>query len=83
MKIDDNCIKNLAQKAARGFSYFFSISFITSPAIMSPTTEGTKETDPGTLRLAVHVLAVPGGQMQFSLQPAAGSTAGGIGGSFE
>ena len=50
---------------------------------MSPTTEGTKETDPGTLRLAVHVLAVPGGQMQFSLQPAAGSTAGGIGGSFE
>ena len=50
---------------------------------MSPTTEGTKETDPGILRLAVHVLAVPGGQMQSSLQPAAGSTAGGIGGSFE
>ena len=36
---------------------------MTSPAIISPTTDGTKATLPGTARRAVHLRLVPGGQM--------------------
>ena len=39
-------------------------SFMTSPAIISPTTDGTKAVEPGISRRWVHFLAVPGGQMQ-------------------
>ena len=39
-------------------------SFITSLAIISPTTDGTKALLPGTCLRCVHFLAVPGGQIQ-------------------
>ncbi len=48
--------------------YFLHKSFITSPAIINPTTDGTKALLPGTCRLCVHFLAVPGGHMQCALQ---------------
>lgn len=40
-------------------------SFTTSPAMISPTTEGTKALLPGTCRRWVHFRSVPGGQMQL------------------
>lgn len=44
--------------------YFFARSLITSPATISPTTDGTNAVEPGISRRTVHFLAVPGGQMQ-------------------
>ena len=44
--------------------YFLARSFITSPATISPTTDGTNAVEPGISRRTVHFLAVPGGQMQ-------------------
>lgn len=47
-------------------SLFYLIkSFITSPAIISPTTGGTNALLPGICLLTVHFLFVSGGQMQF------------------
>ena len=43
-------------------------SLMISPAMISPTTDGTKAVDPGISRLWVHFLTVPGGQMQCCLQ---------------
>lgn len=40
------------------------MSFMTSPAIINPTTDGTKAVLPGTCLRCVQFLAVPGGQMQ-------------------
>ena len=40
------------------------ISFITSPAIINPTTDGTNAVLPGTCLRCVHFLAVPGGHIQ-------------------
>ena len=48
---------------------FFPVrSFITSPAMIRPATEGAKAVEPGMSLLSVHFLAVPGGHMQFVLQ---------------
>lgn len=44
-------------------------SLITSPAIMSPTTDGTKEILPGTDRRASQFRALPGGQIHSLPQP--------------
>ena len=49
-------------------SYFPAISFTTSPAIISPATDGTKATLPGISRRSVHLCSAPGGQIQFVLQ---------------
>lgn len=43
-------------------------SFMISPAIISPATDGTKAVLPGTWRRAVHFRCVPGGQTQCVLQ---------------
>ena len=58
-------------------------SFITSPAMISPTTDGTKALLPGTCRRWVHFRAVPGGQMQWVLQLFAMSYFGAMGFSLE
>lgn len=42
----------------------FTKSLTTSPARISPTTEGTKAMEPGISLRCVHFLAVPGGQIQ-------------------
>ena len=56
---------------------------MTSPAIISPTTEGTNELLPGTCLRWVHFRAVPGGQMQCARQLIAMSSIGVSGGSLE
>ena len=43
-------------------------SFTTSPAMMSPATDGTKAVLPGISRRSVHVCFAPGGQMQWLRQ---------------
>ena len=58
-------------------------SFTTSPARISPTTEGTKALLPGTCRRWVHFRAVPGGQMQCVRQLMDILSKGVIGGSLE
>ena len=55
---------------------------ITSPAIINPTTGGTNALLPGISLLAVHVLSVPGGQIQFVRQLISKSSTGLIGFSF-
>ena len=45
-----------------------AISLITSPAIISPTTDGTNATLPGISRLSVHLCSAPGGHMQLVRQ---------------
>ena len=40
--------------------YFPAISFTTSPAIISPATDGTKATLPGISRRSVHLCSAPG-----------------------
>jgi hypothetical protein len=59
------------------------ISLITSPAIIRPTTEGTKAVLPGTCLRFAHVRAAPGGQIQFDLQLFEQSSKGWIGFSLE
>ena len=58
-------------------------SFTTSPAMIRPTTDGTNAVEPGISLRSVHFLAVPGGQMQCSLQLMDISSNGRIGGSSE
>ena len=43
-------------------------SFTTSPAMMSPATDGTKAVLPGISRRSVHLCSAPGGQMQWLRQ---------------
>ena len=43
-------------------------SFITSPAIIRPATEGTKATLPGIFLFSVHLCSAPGGHIQSVLQ---------------
>ncbi len=50
------------------FYHHFTRSLMTSPAIISPTTEGTKAVEPGISLLSVHFLTVPGGHTQCCLQ---------------
>ena len=57
------------QQGSCGLFYPFSgtkptRSLTTSPPMISPATEGTKALEPGTVRRAVHLRWVPGGQMQ-------------------
>ena len=52
----------IANKAALSH-YLPHRSLTTSPAIISPTTEGTKAVEPGISLRTVH-FRVPGGQMQ-------------------
>ena len=58
-------------------------SFMTSPAIISPTTDGTNAVEPGISLLSVHFRWAPGGQMQFVLQLIDMSSMGLVGSSFE
>lgn len=58
-------------------------SFTTSPAIISPATEGTKATEPGIARRSVHLYPASGGQIQFSRQLFSMSSFGVSGSSFE
>ena len=57
-------------------------SFTTSPARISPNTEGTNALLPGTCLRWVHFRAVPGGQMQCVRQLMDISSKGVIGGSW-
>ena len=52
-----------------------SRSFTTSPAMIRPTTDGTKAVEPGMSRRTVHLRA-PGGQMQWLRQLMDGSSRG-------
>ena len=57
------------QQESCGLFYPFSgtkptRSLTTSPPMIRPATEGTKALEPGTVRRAVHLRWVPGGQMQ-------------------
>ena len=57
------------QQGSCGLFYPFSgtkptRSLMTSPPMIRPATEGTKALEPGTVRRAVHLRWVPGGQMQ-------------------
>ena len=62
-KIDhNNCTFNIV------YLYYFVRSFITSPAMIRPTTDGTNAVDPGMSRRSVHLWAAPGGQIQCVLQ---------------
>ena len=46
----------------------FARSFTTSPAMISPATDGTKAVLPGISRRSVHLCFAPGGQMQWLRQ---------------
>ena len=50
--------------------------FITSPAIIIPTTGGTNDVLPGIWRRFEQLLFVPGGQTQFPLQVFSGPSSG-------
>ena len=58
-------------------------SFTTSPAMISPATDGTNATLPGISRRSVHLCSAPGGQIQFVLQLIAISSLGLVGCSSE
>ena len=45
-------------------NYALHMSFITSPAMISPTTDGTNAVLPGISRRSVHLCCAPGGQIQ-------------------
>ena len=57
-------------------------SLTTSPAIINPTTEGTKAVEPGISLRTMH-FRVPGGQMQCCRQLMDGSSSGRVGCSVE
>ena len=57
-------------------------SLTTSPAIISPTTEGTNAVEPGISLRTIH-FRVPGGQMQCCRQLMDGSSSGRVGCSVE
>lgn len=67
------------------FAYvvLFVKSFITSPAMIRPATEGTKAVLPGISLRSVQYRLVPGGQMQWARQEIAISSMGRIGCSSE
>ena len=67
----------------RFYFYFAQRSFTTSPAIISPTTDGTNATLPGISLLSVHLCSAPGGQIQWFLQLIAMSSIGLVGFSSE
>ena len=67
------------QGRPRVYFYFAQRSFTTSPAIISPTTDGTNATLPGISLLSVHLCSAPGGQIQWFLQLIAISSFGLVG----
>lgn len=71
------------QGRSRFYFYFAQRSFTTSPAIISPTTDGTNATLPGISLLSVHLCFAPGGQIQWFLQLIAMSSIGLVGFSSE
>lgn len=71
------------QGRPRFYFYFAQRSFTTSPAIISPTTDGTNATLPGISLLSVHLCSAPGGQIQWFLQLIAMSSIGLVGFSSE
>lgn len=75
------CTSN--KKALQIVKPFYIKSFITSPAIISPTTGGTNALLPGICLRTLHFLFVSGGQMQFSSLHKFSVVFGFIGSSFE
>ena len=67
---DSKCLVLICapQGRPRFYFYFAQRSFTTSPAIISPTTDGTNATLPGISLLSVHLCSAPGGQIQWFLQ---------------
>ena len=59
------------------------MSFTTSPAMIRPATDGTKEILPGICRRMVHLRVVPEGQIQPVVQLDPSVSFGIIGVSFE
>lgn len=85
-----NCKPEIAETSLNFFfrkyqsSYTFcTISFITSPVIISPATDGTKALLPGICLRWVYFRAVPGGQIQWARQLVAISSTGEMGGPLE
>ncbi len=68
-----------ADFSASFFYYLLMRSFATSPAIISPATDGTNATLPGMSLRSVHLCSAPGGQMQLFLQLIAISSIGLVG----
>ena len=56
---------------------------MTSPAIISPATDGTKDMLPGIWRRVVHLRVVPDGQIQLVAQFDPSVSLGAMGNSFE
>ena len=63
--------------------YCLHRSFTTSPAIISPTTDGTNAVLPGMSRRSVHLCCAPGGQIQCVRQEIDISSIGRVGFSLE
>ena len=63
--------------------YYFVRSLMTSPARISPATDGTNAILPGISRRSVHLWTVPGGQTQCDRQLILISSIGLIGCSLE
>lgn len=63
--------------------YALHKSFTTSPAMISPTTDGTNAVLPGISRRSVHLCCAPGGQMQCVRQEIDISSIGRVGVSSE
>lgn len=82
---DSKCLVLICapQGRPRFYFYFAQRSFTTSPAIISPTTDGTNATLPGISLLSVHLCFAPGGQIQWFLQLIAMSSIGLVGFSSE
>ena len=66
---DSKCLVLICapQGRPRFYFYFAQRSFTTSPAIISPTTDGTNATLPGISLLSVHLCSAPGGHYLFLL----------------
>ena len=56
---------------------------MTSPAMISPTTDGVNAVEPGMSLRWVHLCTAPGGQIQFVLQLMDISSSGLVGSSLE
>ena len=65
------------------FPLYLIRSLMTSPAMISPATDGTNAVDPGVLLLPVPFRSAPGIPSPSSAEPVDGSAKGVIGSSFE
>ena len=80
--VDETKRQKGRQESNRHTDHLLQRSLITSPAIISPTTDGTKAVEPGISLRTVH-FRVPGGQMQCFRQLMEGSSSGWVGCSVE